>query len=254
MKDNFSWLVARPIAHRGLHDEAGGVIENSLGAALAAVAKNYAIECDAQLSADGEAMVFHDDTLDRLTDARGRLDAMTARELARLTLRGSGETLPTLSQLLDTVAGRVPLVVELKSRFDGGLSLARRVAQLVAGYDGPLALESFDPDPIAFLRAHGAALGVGHVPLGMVAQARYDADDWPDLPAARRADLAKWLHFSSTRPEFLSFNIEDIPDAAAVLFRDGLRRPVTVWTVRSAEQARTAARWADQIVFEGFAP
>ena len=197
MPGNFNWLVARPIAHRGLHDAARGIVENSLAAARAAVAGHYAIECDVQLSADGEAVVFHDDTLDRLTEARGRLDARPLAELTRLTLRGSGETMPAFSRLLETVAGRAPLAVELKSRFDGDLSLARRVAELVAGYDGPLALEGFDPDPIAFLRAEGAALGVGRVPLGMVAQARYDADEWPELPEPRRAELEHWLHFSA---------------------------------------------------------
>ena len=127
------------------------------------------------------------------------------------------------------------------------MALARRVAELFAGYDGPLALESFDPDPIAFLRAEGAALGVGHVPLGMVAQARYDANEWPELPEARRAELAQWLHFSRTRPDFLSFNALDMPHAVAVLFREGLKRQVTVLTVRSGEQARAAARWADRL-------
>jgi glycerophosphoryl diester phosphodiesterase len=254
MSGDFGWLVARPIAHRGLHDAASGVVENSLAAARAAIARNYAIECDVQLSADGEAVVFHDDALERLTDARGRLDARRLAELTRLTLRGSGETLPLFSQLLETVAGRAPLVVELKSRFDGDLSLARRIAELAAGYDGPLALESFDPDPIAFLRAGGAALGVGRVPLGIVAQARYDAGEWPELSDARRAELAQWLHFSRTQPDFLSFNVEDTPHAVAILFREGLKRPVTVWTVRSAARAHAARQWADQIVFEGFAP
>jgi glycerophosphoryl diester phosphodiesterase len=254
MASKLNWLVARPIAHRGLHDAAVGIVENSLAAARAAVVGNYAIECDVQLSADGEAVVFHDDRLERLTDARGRLDATPLAELTRLRLRGSGETLPTFSRLLETVAGRTPLVVELKSRFDGDPSLARRVAELVAGYDGPLALESFDPDPIAFLRASGAALGVGRVPLGMVAQARYDAAEWPELPEARRAELAQWLHFSRTRPDFLSFNVEDLPHAVAGLFREGLERPVMAWTVRSAARAHAAAQWADQIVFEGFTP
>jgi glycerophosphoryl diester phosphodiesterase len=254
MSGDFGWLVARPIAHRGLHDAAKGIVENSLAAARAAVAGRYAIECDVQLSADGEAVVFHDDTLERLTGAPGRLGARTLAELTRLTLLGGAETLPPLARLLETVAGRAPLVVELKSRFDGDLSLARRVAELVAGYGGPLALESFDPGPIAFLRAEGPALGVGHIPLGMVAQARYDADEWRELPAPRRAELEHWLHFSRTRPDFLSFNVLDTPHAVTVLFREGLKRPVTVWTVRSAERAEAAGRWADQIVFEGFEP
>jgi glycerophosphoryl diester phosphodiesterase len=254
MRRDLSWLVARPIAHRGLHDEARGVVENSLASARAAISKNYAIECDVQLSRDGEAVVFHDDDLSRLTDAQGRLDARTAQELTRLRLRGCDETLPLFSQLLDAVAGRTPLVVELKSRFDGDLSLARRIAGLVSGYDGPLVLESFDPDPIAFLRAHAAALGIAHIPLGIVAQARYEADEWPGLSAARRAELTHWLHFPRSVPEFVSFNVDDLPNAAPLLLREGLKLPVTVWTVRRPDQAATAALWADQIVFEGYLP
>ncbi len=254
MSGDFGWLVARPIAHRGLHQASKGIVENSLGAAREAIARNYAIECDVQLSADGEVIVFHDDTLERLTEARGRLESKTAEELTRLRLRGSNENPPLLSQLLDALAGRTPLVVELKSRFNGDLALARRVAELVARYDGPVAIESFDPDPIAFLRRQGAALGVGRVPLGMVAQARYEADEWPDLTSARRDELAHFLHFSRTRPQFLSFNVADLPHAAVTLFRHGLKLPVTVWTVRSLAQAEVAARWADQIVFEGFIP
>ena len=254
MIGDVGWLVARPIAHRGLHGATAGIVENSLGAARAALARNYAIECDVQLSADGEAIVFHDDSLERLTELRGGLDSKTAEELTRLLLRGSSESPPLLSQLLDTIAGRTPLVVELKSKFDGGVALARRVAELVAGYDGPIVIESFDPDPIAFLREQGEALGVGHIPLGIVAQARYEADEWPDLSLARRDELAHFLHFSRTRPQFLSFNVADLPHAVVTLFRQGLKLPVTVWTVRSLAQAETAAPWADQIVFEGFTP
>jgi glycerophosphoryl diester phosphodiesterase len=254
MAVDLSWLLARPIAHRGLHNETLGIIENSLGAARAALANGYAIECDVQLSADGEALVFHDDTLERLTDAEGLVIAKTAGELTRLALTGSDESPPLFSQLLDAVGGRAPIVVELKSRFDGDLALAHRVAEIVAGYPGPLALESFDPEPIAFLREHRGALGVGHIPLGMVAQASYTAEDWPQLTDRRRLDLTHWLHFPRSRPEFLSFNVDDLPNAVPFLLREGLKLPVTVWTVQGAAQAAAARQWADQIVFEGFAP
>jgi len=250
---DLSWLTSRPIAHRGLHG-AAGVVENSLSAARAAIAKGYAIECDAQLTRDGEVVVFHDDTLERLTGARGRVDARSATELTRLVLRGATDTIPLFADLLGAVAGKTPLVVEIKSNFDGDISLARRVAEIVARYEGPLAIESFDPDPIAFLREQGPALGVVHIPLGMVAQARYDADEWPDLSDARRDELTQFLHFSRTRPDFLSWNVEHLPHAIPLLLREGLRIPVTTWTVRSQEQARAARKWADQIVFEGFAP
>jgi len=249
---DLAWLVARPIAHRGLHDASRGVVENSRAAARAACEKNYAIECDVQLSADGEAFVFHDDGLERLTAVQGDFGALPARDLAGLTLRGTQETIPTLQEFLGVVAGRTPLVVELKSRFDGDLRVARRVAEIVQAYAGPLVLESFDPDLVGFLRAEAASLGIAATPLGMVAQAAYDADEWPGLSAQRRADLAAWTHFSRSRPQFLSFKIGDLPHAAASILRAGLGAPVTAWTVRSKEQAQAAAPWIDQIVFEGF--
>ncbi len=254
MAPDMSLLLARPIAHRGLHNETLGIIENSLGAARAAIANGYAIECDVQLSADGDALVFHDDTLERLTNAEGPVIAKTASELTRLALKGSEESPPLFSQLLDAVGGRTPIVVELKSRFDGDLALARRVAELVAGYSGPLALESFDPDPIAFLREKCGPLGTGHIPLGMVAQASYSVEDWPQLTDRRRLELTHWLHFPHTQPEFLSFNVDDLPNAVPFLLREGLKLPITVWTVHGAAQAAAARQWADQIVFEGFAP
>ncbi len=248
------WLVARPIAHRGLHDESAGVVENSLSAARAAVAGGYAIECDVQLSADHEAVVFHDDFLERLTGVAGRVNEKTARELSAIRLKGSNESVPLLWELLQAIQGRAPLVVELKSNFDGNLALARRVAELLAGYRGPAAIESFDPDPIAFLRQNRMALGIEQFPLGMVAQASYGPLEWPELSESRRSELTHWLHYPRSRPEFLSFNVDDLPHVAPMLLREGLKLPVTVWTVRSPEQSIAAQKWMDQIVFEGFRP
>jgi len=254
MPRDLSQFFARPIAHRGLHDAGERRAENSLGAARAAIARHYAIECDAQLSADGEAMVFHDDRLERLTSAEGPLADRSAGELSRLTLQGSNETLPTLRLLLETIAGRTPLVIELKSCFDGDLRLARRVAALAACYEGPIVIESFDPDPIAFLREAGASLDIAHIPLGIVAQGKYSEEEWPQLSKEQRAAMTHFLHFSRTRPQFLSFDMKDFPHVAPVLFRQALRAPVTAWTARSQASAKAAQDWADQIVFEGFAP
>src|SRR3982074_3628564 len=112
---SLNWLIARPVAHRGLHDAAAGVIENTPTAFAAAVGASYAIECDLQISADGEAMVHHDDALGRLTDGGGRLDQMTAAALKRVPFRGSADHMMTIGELCDFVAGRVTLVIELKS-------------------------------------------------------------------------------------------------------------------------------------------
>lgn len=244
------WLVRRPIAHRGLHDRGRGVIENSLSAARAAVAGGYAIECDVQLTADGDAVVFHDFTLDRLTEASGPLVGRRAAELGDVALAGSsGDRVPTLGALLDLIGGRVPLVCEVKSRFTGDTRLADRVAAVAAGYGGPLALKSFDPAVVAHLRGRG----LPH-PLGIVAEAAYDDPEWAALTAETRAGLAALAHVADTRPDFLSWRVHDLPHAAPQLFRSALGRPVMAWTVRTADQRQRAARWADQMVFEGFAP
>lgn len=247
------WLT-RPIAHRGLHQACAGVIENSIGAARAAVAAGYAIECDVQATRDGDLVVFHDDTLERLTASAGRVRDLDARTLATLPLKGSQETIPLFGDFLTAVAGRTPLVVELKSEFDGDMTAAQRVAGYLATYAGPAVIESFDPEPIAFLRANATALGIAHVPLGVVGEASYDEGEWRGLPAARRTEMAHFLHFPRTRPDFLSWNVANFPHAIPFLMRSALGIPVTTWTVRSPEQAAAAMAWADQIVFENYRP
>ncbi len=176
-----AWLTARPIAHRGLHDAAKGLAENSIGAAEAAIAGGFAIECDVQLSRDGEAMVFHDDNLRRLTRARGALAERNVAELQTLALRDGGERIPTLPQFLARIGSRTPLICELKSAFDGDMRLAERVAEIAGPYAGPLALKSFDPAVIAHLRARHDGLA----PLGIVAEADYKGWYWRAHSAER---------------------------------------------------------------------
>jgi glycerophosphoryl diester phosphodiesterase len=247
---DFRWLTARPIAHRGLHDHSRGVVENSLSAARAAVRAGFAIECDVQETVDGEVVVFHDERLERLTSGSGRLDARSRAELESLVLLEGDDGIPSLSDLLATVGGAVPIVVEVKSRFDGDLSLARRVGEIAAAYRGQIAIESFDPDVIAELRA-GRFAG-SRVPLGVVSQASYE--DWSWLSTSQRVEMTQFLHYPRTRLDFLSWRVGDLPQAIPFLCREALRLPVTTWTVRSKDQAEAASAWSDQIVFEGFSP
>jgi glycerophosphoryl diester phosphodiesterase len=248
---SLDWLIARPIAHRGLHKQ--GLVENSIGAARAAIAAGYAIECDVQATKDG-LVVFHDDTLERLTAFAGRVFDHDTPSLGAMPLRGSAETIPSFDAFLEAIGGRTPLVVELKSDFNGDLTVAERAAERLARYAGPVVLESFDPALITFLRSQGEALGVAHIPLGIVAEAAYGEAEWPMLTPAQRAEMTHFLHYPSTRPDILSWNVADLPHAIPVLAREALRLPVTVWTIRSAEQAAAARQWADQIVFEKFLP
>ncbi len=243
-----AWLTARPIAHRGLHRR-GAAVENSRAAARAAIACAYAIECDIQLSRDGEAMVFHDFTLERLTEGEGRLDGVSARELAALAYRDGGETVASLPDFLGEIGGAAPLVIEIKSRFDGDLRLAARMLAVLSGYEGPAAAKSFDPAVLAFLRGTGFGR-----PIGLVAQARYDGADWPELDPERQVALAALTDYPSIRPDFLSWHVGDLPHATPQLCRAGVGIPVMTWTVRSESDRRRAADWTDQMIFEGFEP
>jgi glycerophosphoryl diester phosphodiesterase len=241
-----SWLVARPIAHRALHDPAQGIIENTASAARAAIAGRYGIEADLQASADGEAMVHHDDTLGRLTDGDGALRNMSAAALKQVAFRATSDRMMALGDLLDLVAGRVTLVLELKSRFDGDLRLAARTARVLGAYRGPVAVMSFDPALIAKMRhiAPGIVRGIAagrHCPPLV----------WHLLNPARRFELTFLLHGWKSRPAFLAYRVEDLgaitPRTARLV---GL--PLLTWTVRGAQDRAMAARFADQMIFEGF--
>jgi glycerophosphoryl diester phosphodiesterase len=241
------WLCARPIAHRGLHGE--GLIENTLGAAAAAVAGNYGIEVDLQLTADGEVVVFHDDTLDRLTAGVGPVNARTLAELKALSLRASSERIPTLQELLDRVAGRTPLVLELKSEWNGDDRLAARIAAQLMSYAGPVAAMSFDPDLVAALAEHAPGL-----PRGIVAERHFRKSDWPQLSIPRRLALGHLTHFFRTRPHFIAYSVSDLPALAPLLCRHVCGMPILTWTVRSEAERRRARWWANQVIFEGFRP
>jgi glycerophosphoryl diester phosphodiesterase len=198
-----------------------------------------------QLSRDGEAMVHHDDALGRLTIGSGPLAALSAAELKIVEFRGSADRMLTLGELCALVAGRVALLVEIKSRFDGDLRLTRRVAEALAGYSGPVAAMSFDPLPIACLR--DIAPGVTR---GIVAERHYDQAAM--RPRQKRA-LAFLTHAPRTRPQFLAWSVKDLPAATPFVARlIGL--PVLAWTVRSDDDRRRAARFADQMIFEGWRP
>ncbi len=215
-----AWLIERPIAHRGLHDRAKGVIENTLAAAEAAIAGGFAIECDIQMSIDGEAFVFHDETLDRLTGDTGALIEMSAAAIRRARLLGGDgdavvdavadrvrrdqrsrlQTIPTFAEFLALVAGRTPVICELKSRFDGDWRIADRAASLAAEYDGPLAFKSFDHDLIGYLRLRRPHTHEGPCPLGIVAEASYDDPSFAALAPSKSATGRRSNISTPTRP------------------------------------------------------
>ncbi len=243
------WLTARPVAHRGLHDAARGIIENMPAAAEAAVAGHFSIECDIQLTSDGEAMVHHDDALGRLTEGGGALLGKTSAELKAVTFKTTSERMMTLADLCALVAGRVPLVIEVKSRFDGERKLVKRMAEVLSSYDGPAVGMSFDPDQVLALREL-----LPSRPRGIVAERHYSETDWPDASPAQRHDMTHLRHFFRTQPDFVAYWINELPAAAPWIARNILGCPLLSWTVRTSDQRARAARYADQIIFEGFRP
>jgi glycerophosphoryl diester phosphodiesterase len=238
-----------PITHRALHDRTAGRIENSPAAIKAAIKAGYGIEIDLQLSKDGVAMVFHDETLDRLTNESGPVNARTARELGQIALKGTTDTIPTLVEVLALINGKVPLLIEIKDQSlvmgptDGRLEAATATA--LQGYQGDVALMSFNPAAVA----HMARLAP-HLPRGITTSA-YDPDDWSPMPAKMCAHFRAIPDYDATGSSFISHEAADLArDRVAELKAQGAR--VLCWTIRSPEAEALARKVADNVTFEGY--
>lgn len=230
-----AWLSDWTYAHRGLHNI--DTCENSPAAFRGAIAAGLGIECDVQASGDGEAMVFHDWVLGRLTDETGALRQRSADELAQIALK-SGGNIPRLAEFLALVGGRVPVLIEVKSKKDAEWKpLARSVANALSRYNGPAAVMSFDPRIVRWfsrtlpMRPRGLVTGRG---------------EKQRLAFAVERAMAV-VH---ARPSFIACDIRDVPDPALNRYR---RRgmPLLTWTVRSRELMARARLHADAAIAEG---
>ncbi|MCW5720571.1 MAG: glycerophosphodiester phosphodiesterase [Devosia sp.] len=245
-------LFPRPVAHRGLHDRAAGVIENSASAFAAAIAGDFAIECDLQLTSDGHAVVFHDEKLQRLTGESGLVSGRSAAEMTAMTLLDSkaGDRPQTLEAFLEQIAGRTLLQIELKHQPDAAATrqLAKTVADALARYSGPVTVESFDPRLITLVREFGFA-----GPRGIITHDYASKDHEPSLTEEERYVLRHLLHWHETQFDFISC-AKDALALPAIIFWRTLGKPVTAWTIRSPVEAEAVRPYIDQIVFEGFNP
>jgi glycerophosphoryl diester phosphodiesterase len=243
-------FLTTPIAHRALHDVTQGRPENSRAAITAAIAAGYAIEIDLQLSRDGVPMVFHDETLERLTPRDGWLSDLTAADLASIPLKGGDEGIPTLSDVLTLVAGRVPLLIELKDQTlrmaetDGRLEQA--TAALLAPYQGPVAVMSFNPHCIARMAALAPSL-----PRGLTTSA-YDPADWHPLAPEICDRLRPIPDYDRTQSSFISHEHTDLARPRVTeLAKQGAA--ILCWTIKSPEAEAAARRIAQNITFERYA-
>ena len=246
-------FLTRPIAHRALHDASAGQPENSMPAIRAAIRAGYGIEIDLQSTADGVAMVFHDDTLDRLTHASGPIRALTAAELQRIRVRSCPEPIPTLPEVLAEVAGRVPLLIEIKDQSgvmgptDGTLEQATAAA--LHGYAGPVAVMSFNPFSVGLM-----AQAAPDIPRGLTTYA-FPASDFPapltPEHEAHRQALADIAAFDTVAASFISHHWADLGRARVAEIRaEGW--DVLCWTIRSPEDEAVARRVAQNITFERY--
>lgn len=242
------WL-RRPIAHRGLHDAARGVIENSASSVAAAMGKGYAVEVDLQCAADRVPVVFHDETLDRLTPESGPVAARTAAALTAIPLRGSKDRILSLPALLDLVNGYVPLLIEVKSTWTREGKYEANIALLLASYPGPVAVMSFDPHCVAAFKEIAPAL-----PRGLIAERFSDRDHWPHLTPWQRFAMRNLLTSAIARPHFIAYDIKALPALAPFIAQTLFGLPLLTWTVRTNEERKRALRYADAMIFEGVTP
>ncbi|HET9160196.1 MAG TPA: glycerophosphodiester phosphodiesterase family protein [Caulobacteraceae bacterium] len=247
MKDLFgqAWdhLFDPPIAHRGLWDE--HVPENSLSAFQAACQAGYGIELDVQLSADGEAMVFHDATLERMTGEAGRIADHHTADLSKMKLDGSEDTIPTLTEALAVIGHRAMVFIELKTPYGEVGPLEKRVSEILIDHNGPTAVIGFNP--------YSHAWFAGHHPQILRGLDSYGYRDNEVLAREQRKAYAALEHVGLAKPHFLVLGMDIVAEKPAAKFRDN-GMPIVAWTVRSGDDRARAREHADNIIFEGFVP
>ena len=243
-----SSFLNRPIAHRALHG--AGRVENSMAAIDAAIARDFPIEIDVQLTADDEAIVFHDYDLRRLTPEMGPVRQRSSAQLQTMPYMAGPGTIPVLADVLDRIAGRVPLVVEIKDQ-DGALGadvgkLEAAVARAIEGYSGDLAVMSFNPHAVWEMKRL-----CPDVPRGLVTE-DFQPEEWP-VPVPTLERLRGIPDYDHVGASFISHKAADLsrPRVSELKTEGAL---VLCWTIRSAEQEKTAREIADNVTFEGYDP
>lgn len=242
------WLK-RPIAHRGLHDTTRGNVENSVSAIKAATRKGIAVEVDLQRAADDMPVVFHDATLDRLTNESGPVAARTVEALRTIPLKHGGDRILSLPELLELIGDTVPLLLEVKSDGRRRGVFEANIAKQLHGYPGPVAVMSFDPHAVAAFRHHAPAL-----PRGLVSCRFNDDLSKTHLSALQRLAMRHLLTSVFARPHFVAYDIRALPAVAPLIARFVLGLPLLAWTVRTEADLERARRYADAPIFEGITP
>ena len=244
--DALEFLKQQPYAHRGLHDAAAGIPENSLAAFDRAIAAGVGIELDVRLTRDGDVIVFHDVLLDRLTDATGPVYARNRDSLRKIHIAGTDNRIMTLHDTLIHIGGRVPVLIEAKT--DGipqYQPVCFAIRRALEGYQSPAAVMSFDPRLTGWFFRHHPKVVRGLV---MTEEDRKPLSRWN-----LRKRIKRQLVISHSHPHFLAYDIARLPSDVTAQARMR-KRPVLTWTVRTHDQHVLAAANADEVIFEGRVP
>lgn len=242
-KDGAVWNAS--YAHRGLHSKDKSISENSLAAFSLAAAEGYGIELDIQLTADGQVVVFHDDSLKRVCGVDKALCDCSYEELRQYRLNGTDERIPLFSDVLMLVGGRVPLIVELKNSKRNAL-LCAKGAELLDAYNGAYVIESFNPGIVRWFRKHRPAVIRGQLAAGR--------KDYASLPFYQGLILTLLLANFAARPHFVAFKHEDSHHKARLSLYGALGGKLVAWTVRDTDDIAYCGKYFDVIIFEYFTP
>ncbi|MBL4758247.1 MAG: glycerophosphodiester phosphodiesterase [Rhizobiales bacterium] len=246
---SLKWLTSRPVAHRGLHDAGAGIIENTRSAVIAALESGYAIEVDLQASADNKAMVFHDYSLERLTDTNRFLSELTEAELKQVKFNDTADQMMSLKDLLDLVQGRAPILLEIKNLEANIGPLEKEIVRVLKSYSGHVAVMSFNPKVVSQFRKLDPNL-----PRGIVSEDFRDDKKWGMLTRLQRFQLRNMLHWFRAKPDFVAYGIHSLPCVAPLVVRFLLWKPILTWTVRTRAEHQRARIFANNIIFENFRP
>lgn len=242
------WLK-RPIAHRGLHDATRGIAENSVSAVKAAMRQGLAVEVDLQRAADDMPVVFHDPTLDRMTDESGPVASRDVNSLRDIPMKDGGDRILSLPDLLELVGDTVPLLLEVKTDGRGDGAFEANIARLLAGYRGPVAVMSFDPHAVSAFRHHAPGL-----PRGLVSCRFNDDLSKAHLSTMQRFLMRHLLTSTFARPHFVAYDIGALPAVAPLIAKFIVGLPLLAWTVRTEADLERALRYADAPIFEDITP
>lgn len=232
-----AWLTAQPFAHRGLWTDGPGAPENSLAAFDRAAAKGFGVELDVRSTKDGVTVVMHDDELKRMTGAAGLVSERTYEELTALRLLGGAEAIPTLAEALVLIDGRVPLLIEIKNEGDAG-ALEDDLARQLLGYEGPVAVQSFNPYSLARMAEEAPAILRGQL------ASSFEGEDLAWYKALLLRNLL--MNFTS-KPDFIAYKLADLPSAGTRM-QQWRGRPLLGWVADTPAERTAALEFCDGVI------